>query len=113
MPKPCTKLGVEPRNSEIFHELKEANMPIERCRRHFNTVRPHNPSGLRIEPRQPDLGPVDGGDSVPVLAQPRHQIAPGLAGRAENRDFHGPGRPPAERCKASRSICRATIFTLS
>ncbi len=34
-------------DGEIFHTLKEAKIVIERCRRHYNAVRPHASPGYR------------------------------------------------------------------
>jgi putative transposase len=39
-------------NVESFHSLREAQILIERWRRHFNTVRPH--SSLRYRPPAPE-----------------------------------------------------------
>ena len=35
-------------DGEIFHSLREAQILIERWRRHYNTVRPHSASGYRL-----------------------------------------------------------------
>ena len=34
-------------NAEVFYSLREAQILIERWRRHFNTVRPHSSLGYR------------------------------------------------------------------
>ena len=61
------KLGDELLNGEIFYTLKEAQMPIESWRRHYNTVRPHSSLGYRppapqtITPKRGDmLSAMDG-----------------------------------------------------
>ncbi len=41
------KLRDEPLNTKIFYTLKEAKVLIERWRRHYNTLRPHNSLGYR------------------------------------------------------------------
>ena len=41
------KLRDELLNIELFNDLREAKVPIERWRRHFNTVRPHTSLGYR------------------------------------------------------------------
>ena len=41
------KLRDELLNSEIFYTLKEAQVLIERWRRHYNTIRPHSALGYR------------------------------------------------------------------
>jgi transposase InsO family protein len=40
-----SKLRDEVLNGEVFYSLREAEVLIERWRRHFNTVRPHSSSG--------------------------------------------------------------------
>ena len=42
-----SKLRDEILNMEIFYTLKEAKVPIERWRHHFNTARPHSSLGYR------------------------------------------------------------------
>lgn len=45
-------------NGEIFFTLREAQILIERWRRHYNTVRPH--SALGYQPPAPEVViPVD------------------------------------------------------
>ena len=45
-------------NGEVFYTLREAQILIERWRRHFNTVRPH--SALRYRPPAPEsMMPTD------------------------------------------------------
>ena len=45
-------------NAEVFHSLREAQILIERWRRHYNTVRPH--SSLRYRPPAPEaVVPMD------------------------------------------------------
>ncbi|WP_405405471.1 integrase core domain-containing protein [Paracoccus sp. Ld10] len=39
-------------NDEVFSTLREARILIERCRRHYNIVRPH--SSLRYRPPMPE-----------------------------------------------------------
>ena len=34
-------------NGEIFYTLQEAKVLIERCRQHYNTIRPHSSLGYR------------------------------------------------------------------
>ena len=72
------KLRDELLDREVFHSLKEAEVLIERWRRHYNTSRPHSALGYRppapeailprptepayaplrhVQPGAPDLGP--------------------------------------------------------
>ena len=57
------KLRDELLDGEIFYILKEAQVFIERWRRHYTTVRPHSSLGYRPpapvarQPRAPDLAP--------------------------------------------------------
>ena len=57
------KLRDELLDGEIFYTLKEAQVLIERWRRHYNTVRPHSSLGYRppapaaLRPWAPDLAP--------------------------------------------------------
>lgn len=45
-------------NGEVFTTLREAQIPVERWRRHYNTVRPH--SALRYRPPAPkSIVPID------------------------------------------------------
>ncbi len=45
-------------NGEVFYTLREAQILIERWRRHYNTVRPH--SALRYRPPAPESKmPID------------------------------------------------------
>ena len=45
---PCNgKLRDELLNGEIFYTLQEAQVLIERWRRHYNTIRPHSALGDR------------------------------------------------------------------
>lgn len=37
-------------DGEVFYTLREAQMLIERWRRHYNTVRPHSAFGYRPPP---------------------------------------------------------------
>ncbi len=54
-------------NGEIFYTLKEAQVLIERWRRHYNTIRPHSSLGYRplapetIRPHAADLPPATQG----------------------------------------------------
>ena len=54
------KLRDELLNGEIFYTLKEAQVLIERWRRHYNTIRPHSSLGYRppapetVIPENPD-----------------------------------------------------------
>ena len=41
------KLRDELLDGEVFHTVREAQVLIERWRRHFNTVRPHSALGYR------------------------------------------------------------------
>jgi putative transposase len=34
-------------NAEVFYSLREAQILIERWRRHYNTIRPHSSLGYR------------------------------------------------------------------
>jgi transposase InsO family protein len=71
------KLRNELLNREVFDALQEAQVLIERWRRHYNTVRPHMALGYR--PPAPELilpGPSGSG------APPLHLLA-----RAEQKDF--------------------------
>ena len=45
------KLRDELLDREIFHSLKEAEVLIERWRRHYNTARPHSALGYRRDCR--------------------------------------------------------------
>jgi len=42
-----SKLRHELLNGEVFYNLKEARVLIERWRRHYNTLRPHSALGYR------------------------------------------------------------------
>ena len=45
-------------NGEMFYSLKEAQIVIEECRKHYNTVRPH--SAFRYRPPAPEtIVPID------------------------------------------------------
>jgi transposase InsO family protein len=49
-------------NGEIFYSLKEAQVLIDQCRRHYNTIRPHSSLGYRPPAPQamnPFLTPLD------------------------------------------------------
>ena len=49
-------------NGEIFYSLKEAQVVIEKWRKHYNTVRPHSSLGYRPPAPQtmnPFLTPLD------------------------------------------------------
>lgn len=54
------KLRDELLNGEIFYDLREAEVLIERWRRHYNTIRPH--SALEYRPPAPETiitkGPI-------------------------------------------------------
>jgi hypothetical protein len=54
-------------NGEIFYSLAEAKVLIEAWRRHYNTVRPHEPPGL---------SPAGSGSSHPASAALRFRFAP-------------------------------------
>ena len=41
------KLGDELLNGEIFHALRQAQILVERWRRHYNTIRPHSSLGYK------------------------------------------------------------------
>ncbi len=60
------KLRDELLNGEIFYSLKEAQVLIERWRRHYNTVRPH--SALAYRPPAPETILPHAGD-LPSAAQ--------------------------------------------
>ena len=56
------KLRDELLNGEIFYSLKEAQVVIEKWRKHYNTVRPHSSLGYRPPAPQtmnPFLTPLD------------------------------------------------------
>jgi transposase InsO family protein len=59
-------------NGEVFHTVREAQVLIERWRRHYNTVRPHSALGYR--PPAPEVAMP-----VPPMPPPR----PGPAGAAQ------------------------------
>jgi transposase InsO family protein len=46
------KLRDELLNVEIFDTLREAQVLVERWRKHYNTVRPHSALGYRPPPRR-------------------------------------------------------------
>ena len=48
----------KPLNGEVFTTLREAQILIERWRRHYNTVRPHSASGYR-PPAPKSIVPTD------------------------------------------------------
>ena len=59
------KLRDEHLNVELFHDLREAKVLIERWRRHFNTIRPHislepvrEGSGWRLSDRRRSDSPL-------------------------------------------------------
>ncbi len=45
-------------NGEVFYSLREAQILIERWRRHYNTVRPHSGLGYRPPPPK-SIMPID------------------------------------------------------
>ena len=45
-------------NGEVFYSLREAQILIERWRRHYNTVRPHSSLGYR-PPAPESIVPID------------------------------------------------------
>ena len=45
-------------DGEVFYTLREAQILIERWRRHYNTVRPHSALGYR-PPAPESIAPVD------------------------------------------------------
>ena len=45
-------------NGEVFYTLREAQILIERWRRHYNTVRPHSALGYR-PPAPESMLPID------------------------------------------------------
>ncbi|MFY1709391.1 integrase core domain-containing protein, partial [Tritonibacter scottomollicae] len=45
-------------NGEVFTTLREAQILIERWRRHYNTVGPHSALGYR-PPAPKNIGPID------------------------------------------------------
>ena len=45
-------------NGEMFYSLKEAQIVIEECRKHYNTVRPHSALGYR-PPAPETIVPMD------------------------------------------------------
>ena len=45
-------------NGEVFYTLREAQILIERWRRHYNTVRPHSALGYR-PPAPESIVPID------------------------------------------------------
>ena len=70
------KLRDELLDGEIFYTLKEAQVLIERWRRHYNTVRPHSslgykpPAPVARQPRAPGLpkwGPTTALELVALL----------------------------------------------
>ncbi len=75
-----SKLRDELLNGEIFHSLKEAEVLIERWRRHYNTVRPH--SSLQYRPPAPET----------IMPRP---VGPAYATvRRDQQDAaHGPNLP--------------------
>jgi len=50
-------------NGEIFYTLKEAQIIIEKWRKHYNTMRPHSALGYR-PPAPETIVPVD--DNIPM-----------------------------------------------
>jgi len=45
-------------NGEVFYTLREAQIQIEKWRRHYNTVRPHSALGYR-PPTPESIVPID------------------------------------------------------
>ena len=58
-----SKLRDEILNTETFSTLKEAKVPIERWRHHYNTIRPHSSLGYRPPAPETILPNVDGPNS--------------------------------------------------
>ena len=67
------KLRDELLNGEIFYTLREAQILIERWRKHYNAVRPHSSLGYRPPAPETILPPA----SIPVYAplQPVQTLA--------------------------------------
>jgi len=54
---------VELLNGEVFYSLKEAQIIIEKWRKHYNPMRPHSALGCR-PPAPEAIAPVD--DNIPM-----------------------------------------------
>lgn len=71
-----SKLRDELLNGEIFYSLKEAEVLIERWRRHYNTVRPH--SSLQYRPPAPEtILPRPVGPAYATLRRDRQDASHG------------------------------------
>ncbi len=55
---PANATGITCCGWEIFYTLREAQILIERWRKHYNTVRPHSALGYRL-PAPESVEPVD------------------------------------------------------
>ena len=60
-------------NGEIFYDLREAQVLIERWRHHYNTIRPHSALGYR--PPAPETV-ITKGPIWPALWTGSNQIGP-------------------------------------
>ena len=58
-----TRFRDEPLSGEIFYSLREAQIVIERWRRHYNTKRPHSAFGYR-PPAPETIIPMDQRPSI-------------------------------------------------
>jgi len=54
----CCFVSTQLLNGEVFYTLREAQILIERWRRHYNTVRPHSALGYR-PPAPKSIMPID------------------------------------------------------
>ena len=90
-------------NAEIFYSLREAQILIERWRRHFNTIRPH--SSLRYRPPAPET-------FVPMDQRPtmHYQITCTTRWGQSNLAGLNPGSAYADRRQTRR--CRAQCSRL-
>ncbi len=74
------KLRDELLNGEIFYTLKEADVLIERWRRHYNQLRPH--SALGYKPPAPETWSPGRSDPAPATwgLQPYRPFPPAVSG---------------------------------
>ena len=77
-----SKLRDELLNLEVFYSLREAEVLIERWRRHFNTVRPHSslgyvpPAPEAILPRSGNVAPGPGAPAMESARPANPDVAP-------------------------------------
>ena len=96
-----SKLRDELLNGEMFTTLREAQVLIERWRRHYNAVRSHSSLGCRPPAPEAILPPARG---LPYASlQSAHGLAKAAGLQLSNwYRFRGRARPPRDETRSAR-----------